>query len=261
MDPGAPGTVGFAVLKGSAIVFCIVALAYPFYRVLSMWIDRALDASEAVLYLGTLTLLLLGVIVTLGTPVGWLLLAALLASCLGLPLLNRVGERLALRRMEDSDIREFSATLQRQPRNTYLRERLARILLSRRQYELALAQVELALEATPKDRNLELLRDRVRTEHRRVVERLKICPKCAAENHAEAGCCASCAFLFVDPADLVRVFWTRPALDAARWGGLGMLLLGLVLMLLSANLVVVTGLLFLAIVSLFWYGYVHLSRL
>jgi hypothetical protein len=260
MDPAAPGNMGFAMLKGAALVFCLMVAAYPIYRVISMWFDKALESHEAVLYVGTLLMLMLGIIVAWGTPLGWLLLISLLVCCLGLPLLNRIADRAALRRMEDEDIHKFTRSLEKQPKNTYYRERLARIFLGRKQYDVALAQMKEARAVEPLDRNLEKLEQRIQTEQRRAVERLKVCPKCSTENHQEASACVHCGFLFMDPSDLVRLLGTRPALEAAKWGGVGMIAVGIALIALQASVVLVTGVFFLAILSVFWYGYVHLSR-
>lgn len=260
MDAGAPGTIGVAMFKGAALVFCLVIAAYPFYRVVSMWFDKALESHEAFLYLGALLMLMLGIITAWGTPLGWLLLAALLVCCLGLPLLNRIADRATLRRLEETDIRRFTASLEQQPRNNYSRERLARIFLARRQYDFALAQMKAALDTAPTDTNLVRLNERIETERRRSVERLKVCPKCAAENHQESGVCVNCGFLFIDPGDLLRMLWTRPALEAAKWGGVGLLALGLLLLAMEAELLLVTAVFFLAILFIFWYGFVHLSR-
>lgn len=261
MDAAAPGTIGLAMFKGAIAILSFIIAAYPFYRVVCMWLDRTIEAHEAVLYLGTLLMLFLGIIAAWGTPIGWLLLFALVALCLGLPLLNRIADKMALRRLEDEDIRTFTEALQAQPKNTYYRERLAKIMLARKQYEPALAQVDMALAVMPKDRNLERLRERVDTERRRVVERLKVCPKCVTENHQEASMCSKCGFLFVDPSDVMRLLWTPAALQAAKWGGVGLLALGLLLVALQMNLGVVTLILFFAILSIFWYGYAHLSQL
>lgn len=260
MDAGAPGAVGLAMFRGAVLIFGFMIAAYPLYRVVGLWLDKSIEAHEAVLYLGTLLMLLIGIVAAWGTPLGWLLLLALLVCCLGLPLLNRIADKVALRRMEDDDIRTFSEALAQQPKNTYYRERLARIFLARRQYDVALAQMKAALETSPRDTNLERLRERIETERRRTVERLRVCPKCSAENHQEAGGCAQCGFLFMDPHDLLRVLWTRPALEAAKWGGVGLVAVGMVLLVLQASVLLVTGVFFLALVSVFWYGYVHLSR-
>lgn len=260
MDFAAPANMGFAFIKGAALVFSLMVAAYPIYRVVSMWIDRAIEAHEAVLYLGTLLMLLLGIIATWGTPLGWLLLLAMIVCCLGLPLLNRIADRATLRRLEDDDIRKFTASLERQPKNTYYRERLARLFLARREYELALAQLKAAREVDPLDRNLARLEERIAAEQRRTVEHLKLCPKCNTENSQESGVCTQCGFLFMDPSDLFRLLWSKPALEAAKWGGVGMVALGMVLVVLEAHVVFVIGVFTLAIVSVFWYGYAHLSR-
>jgi ribosomal protein S27AE len=256
-----PGSVGFVLFKVSAIAFSLLIAAYPFYRVVSMWLDKTLESQEAILYLGVLLLLLLGIISSWGTPIGWLLLLSLVVGCCGLPLLNRLADKAALRKMEDADIQRFSATLKQQPKNVYYRERLARIFLGRRQYDLALAQLDLALETTPQDRNLTRLRERVETEQRRTVERLKVCPKCGQESHADSAACAHCGFLFMDPSDILRLLWTKPALEATKWSGVGLLLAGTVLAIVGASPFLAATVMFFGIVCIFWYGYVHLTRL
>ena len=260
MDPGAAGTIGFAMAKGAAIIFALMLMAYPVYRVISLHLDRALSANETVLYLTALLALFLGIIVGWGTPLGWLLMLALLVGCLGLPVINRMADRIALRRLEDGDIRQYSEALRRQPRNTFLHDRLARIFLSRREYELALSHAKQAHEISPLDPAFKRLLERVETEQRREQHHLKICPKCFAENVAEAGACLACGFRFVDPGDLLRVLWSRPALEAAKWSGLGMLLAGLLLLIVGVSLLASSLLMMLGIASLFWFMFAHFSR-
>lgn len=261
MDPAAAGTFGYAMLKASAIIFAMMVMAYPVYRVVSMWFDRALDGSEATLYLTVLLFLFLGIIVAGGTPLGWLLLAALLALCLGLPILNHAADRMALRRMEDEDIAKFSEGLRRQPRNIYLRERLGRIFLGRREYEMAWAQIKEALDTQPEDPGLKRLLERIETERRREQQHLKPCPKCAAENPETAGACLRCGFRFVDPGDLLRALWSKPALQALKWSGLGLLIAGLAVLVLHASVLLAGLLLVVGIACMFWYLYAHLSRM
>ncbi|MCE5240861.1 tetratricopeptide repeat protein [bacterium] len=260
MDPGAAGTVGFAMFKGAAIVFAMMVMAYPIYRVVSLYFDRALNGSETALYLVALLFLFLGIIVGWGTPLGWLLLLALLVGCMGLPVINHMADRMALRSMEDGDIKQFSEALRRQPRNTYLHDRLARIFLSRREYELALSHAKQAHEISPDDPAFKRLVERIQTEQRRVEQHLKICPKCFSETPAEAGACLQCGFMFTDPADLLRTLWSRPALEAVKWSGLGMLLVGLVLLIFHTSLLAASFLMMVGIASLFWMMYATFSR-
>lgn len=260
MDPGSVGVMGSAFFKGGVIVFAFIIAAYPFYRVLSMWFEKSVDGSEAGIYLGLLLFLLLGIVASWGTIVGLLLLLSLVIACLGLPLLNRISEKVALRRMEDDDVLSFTQSLKEQPKNTYARERLARIFLGRREYDLALYQVDQALEVQPRDRTFERLRDRIETDQRRAVHHLKVCPKCVTENPPDAGACLRCGFMFVDPGDLLRVLWSEPALQAARWGGLGMIIFGAIMLMLDLNPALVTLVMLLGLASIFWYMYVHFSR-
>lgn len=261
MDPGSAGLIGEAMFKGSVIAMAFMIMAYPFYRVIAMWFDRSLSSGEALIYLGVDLALSLGLIVSWGTFLSWLCLLGIIFSTLGVPLLDRISDKMALRRMEDDDIRDFTATLRQQPANVYLRERLARIFFSRQQYDFALAQLDQALETVPKDPQLTRLRELIVTERRRKTERLKVCPKCMHENPLGTSSCAHCGFMFIDPSDLLRAFWSEPALHACRWGGPGMILLGLVLLLVGLNLFF-SGLLILSgATCLFWLLYVSLTRL
>lgn len=261
MDPAAAGTFGFAVFKGAAIVFAMMIMAYPVYRVISLWLDRTLTASEAILYLTGLLFLFFGIIVGWGTGLGWLLMAALMLGCLGLPIINQLADRLALRRMEDEDIRHFAEALRRQPRNTYLHERLARIFLKRRQYEFAYAHAKEAVNIAPTDPGLKRLLERVETELRREQEHLRLCPKCYVENPDTAVVCHQCGFAFTDPGDLLRVLWSRPGLEAAKWSGITMLAAGLLLLALGVSVVLSGTLMMFGAAGLFWYLYAHFSRM
>lgn len=260
MSEGA-GMIGLAMFRASLLAFCLLVAAYPFYRVIGMWFEGELNGSEAVIYLTTLLLLLLGIIVSWGTPLWVLLFLALLVASVGVPLLTGLRDRRALRRMEDEDIRKFTATLHQQPRNTYARERLARIFLSRKEFDLARVHVKEALEVSPKETTLERLRERIETEQRRAQYHLKLCPKCASENAPEAGACLNCGFLFVDPSDILRVLWTEPVLLALKWTGLLLLAAALVLLLINVAILLVTFLMGLGLVFVFWYLYARFSRL
>ncbi|MEN6302417.1 MAG: hypothetical protein ABFD96_06810 [Armatimonadia bacterium] len=260
MSDGA-GMIGLAMFKASALAFSLLIAAYPFYRVVAMWFEGAINGSEAVIYLTTLLFLLLGIIVSWGTPLWILLFLALLVACIGVPLLTGLRDKMALRRMEDEDIHKFTTTLNQQPRNIYARERLSRIFLGRKEYDLALVHVKEALQVSPKETTLERLRERIETEQRRDLYHLKLCPKCAQENPPEAGACLSCGFLFVDPADILRVLWTEPVLLALKWTGLLLLGAALVLLLVNVAILLVTFLTGLGLVFVFWYLYVRFSRL
>lgn len=261
MDPAAPGAIGYAIFKGSAIILAMLIMAYPFYRVMSLWIEHTLTAGEAAIYLTVLLLLFAGIIAGWGTFVGWMALFGLIFASLGLPLINRVADKIALRRLEDEDIQEFSAMLREQPGNVYLHERLARIFLGRKEFELALSHVKQALEYAPKDPGLMRLQERIETEQRREELRLKICPKCGAENPPETGACLQCGFRFVDLGDLLRMLWTRPALEAFKWTGLGLLGAGLVLLTLSTAIWLSGMFVLMGIVCLFWHMYGHFSQM
>jgi ribosomal protein L40E len=248
------------MFKGAAIVFAMVIMAYPVYRVVSLHFDRALSANETILYLTALLFLFLGIIIGWGTPLGWMLLLALLVGCLGLPLINRLADHVALRRMEDDDIRKFAETLRSQPRNTFLHGRLARIFLSRREYELAMSHAKQARDISPQDPAFKRLVERIETEQRREELHLKVCPKCFTENPATAGACGHCGFHFIDPSDLLRLLATPPALEVAKWSGLALLFVGLMLLIIRASLLAASLLMMVGIASLFWCLYGLFSR-
>jgi len=89
----------------------------------------------------------------------------------------------------------------------------------------------------------------------------RTCPKCGAENPAQAGACLRCGFLFVDPGDLLRVLWTEPALRAAKWGGLAAFVLGLALLfLLHGSHAIPALLIFGGALGGFWHFYARMKR-
>jgi arginine exporter protein ArgO len=65
----------------------------------------------------------------------------------------------------------------------------------------------------------------------------------------------------MDPSDLFRLLWTKPALEATKWSGVGLLLAGTVLALLGASPFLAAAVMIFGILCIFWYGYVHLTRL
>jgi len=162
--------------------------------------------------------------------------------------------------MEDGEIRKYEEALQHQPRNTFLHERLARLFLGRHEYELALSHAKQAHEISPEDPGFKRLLERIQTEQRRDEGRLKVCPKCVAENPPEAGACLKCGYRFVDPGDLLRSLLSPSALAAAKWSGLGMLAAGLVLLIAGVSQIAAGALLLFGIVSLFWVMFATFGR-
>lgn len=254
-----PGAVGGVVFNVSVMVLCLMAAAYPVYRVVALWFERAISTAEAVIYVTLLVFLIAGIMATLGSPLGYVLIAALVVSCVGVPVLNHLADQVSLRRMEDQDITEFRMTLVHQPGNKYAHERLARIYWRRQQYDDALAHVEAVLKLEPKEPTFRLLKERLETERRRAITKAKVCPKCFVENPPDAAACLECGFAFMDPGDLVRMLLGDTGQQALRWAGLSFGLLGLILLLVGVAMAA-AGLLFLfGIVCLMLYLYARLS--
>jgi ribosomal protein L40E len=250
------GNIGLAMAQASMLVMALLIACYPIWRIVALWFDRALPTGEAVISLSVLVFLILGIIATAGTPISFVLLLALIVICCGVPLLNRLADHMALRRMADQDLRDYRLTVTRQPGNAYARERLARIYLDRKQYEEALEHVNAVLERDAKDPKFIGLKDRVETEKRRHLTRAKVCPKCTAENPPEAGACMECGFRFVDPGDFLRLLLSESGQQATRLAGIVFGALGIVLLLVGVA-VVAAGLVFLfgiGCLMIFLYG-------
>jgi len=145
-----PSSAGNVYMFVCIMTLCLMAASYPVYRVVALWFDRALSTAEATIYVTLLVFLIVGIMATLGSPLGFLLIVTLLVSCAGVPLLNRLADNISLRRMEDHDVTEFTMTLAQQPGNKYARERLARIYWKRKQYDEALGEVAAVLKDAPK---------------------------------------------------------------------------------------------------------------
>ena len=250
---------GGTIIKVCVMALCLMAMAYPVYRVVGLWFDRAITGGELTIYLTVLVFLIIGVIATLGTPLGFFMVLLLLATCCGVPLLNRFTDKVALRRMEDEDLTEFRMTIVHQPGNAYARERLVRIYLGRRQFDEALEQVKAALDVQPKAPIFLQLHDRIETERRRAATHAKVCPKCSAENPPEAGACLGCGFRFADPEDFLRLLFSESGQQATRWAGVAFGALGL-LMLIFGVAKIAAGMLFLfGIMCMMLYLYARLT--
>lgn len=255
-----PGNVGVAMFNVSVMVAALLLVSYPIYRIICLWLDRALTSTEATISLVVLLFMVLGVMATWGTPLGILMILALVGICCGVPLLNHLADRQTLRRLEEQDLLEYRITIARQPGNAYARERLARIYLGRKQYVEALEQVDAMLERDAKDTKFKQLKERIETEHRRAVTRAKVCPKCFVENPPDASACLECGFRFVDPGDFLRMLLGEVGQQALRWAGLACGVLGLVLLLFGVA-VLAAGLFFLfGIGCLMIYLYARLTN-
>jgi hypothetical protein len=230
-----PGAFGSAFFTMTIMALCLMAMAYPVYRVVCLWLDRAITGGELTIYLTVLVFLIVGVMATLGTPLGFFMILLLLATCCGVPLLNSYTDNASLRRMEDDDLAQAHAAIATHPANTYARERLARIYLKRRQYDEALQQVKGALDLQPKAPNFLQLHDRIETERRRALTHARVCPKCSTENPPDAGACLSCGFRFADPEDFLRLLFSESGQQATRWAGVAFGALGLLMLIFGVG--------------------------
>jgi tetratricopeptide (TPR) repeat protein len=242
----------------AVFVIGLIIMAYPFYRLGSLWLDRVLSTSEWLLYTGTLGLLVLGFIATFGTPLGWLVLAAMLFACCGVPLLNQLGDRRALRRMQDEDIASYLATLTHQPSNLYVRERLARLYIAREQWAEALQQLKQALYYEPENKGLKLLAKRAETALRRQQTGSRPCPKCMTENPGEVMICLKCGYYFIDPGDILHNLLGKSSRQAVLYGGLGTVALALLGASCGMPPVVSIALFAVGITVVFWSLYLSL---
>ena len=248
-------------LGGSGIMLVSLALmVYPIFRIVTLLIERAFNFTEALFCLLTVLGIFGGVLSFWGTPAGWIFLLALVFVAAAVPLLSYFADRKALFRMEEDDLLQHRETLRRFPTHLDSYERIIRIHLRRGNHADAIAHCREALKISQANRTFELLLERAESEQRRAVGRLRLCPKCAAENPPEAGACLQCGFRFVDPVDFLRILWTRPALTAAVVFALVFGSLGLILLLAGLNATTGSLLLLTALVSAMWYMYVR-SRL
>jgi len=205
----------------------LMMISYPIYRVVSLLIERSIDALEAVIYLGALTGFVVGIMTSWGIPLAWLLLVMLGVLCLGYQLIQHMVERRAMNIMDGEDLEECQELMERQPKNKWSYERAVNICRRRGEYERAIGYMEGYLRQVPDDKEMERRLRQLKRTVRQQSTGAKLCPECGTENYAGAGKCISCGRVLALPGDFLAGCATEAGLKALAGTAASLLVLSI----------------------------------
>jgi len=241
MHPGT--TAGGAVGNMAALMVALLMIAYPFYRVLGMLLERTIDGVEATVYFGVLVGFVAGIVTTWGTALGFVLFLMLGALCFGYRLVERVAERGAMDAMDAEDLAKCDAAIQHAPALKWPYDRAVTICRRRDEYERAMEYVECYLTEVGNDTGMQKVLERLKAVVRQRSTGVKVCPECGTENYAGAGTCSECGRALALPTDLLAGCATEIGLKALSATGITLMVAGIVLAILGASTMLV-GVLF-----------------
>ncbi len=228
---------------GSALMMALVVVViegYPYYLILSMLLNNTASGSEVAIYFVVYTGFIGGMLATWGTAVGWLMLTLLLLLSITYPWLLGASERRAMWRMDEEDLAECDAFIQRAPMVADSYERAMTICRRRGEYARALRYAEAYIEAVGDDQRMMRRIEQFRRMLRRQATGAKVCPICDAENPAGVQDCVKCGRVLALPTDLLVGCASETGLRALAATTITLLVLGIALAMLGGGSAIVS---------------------
>ncbi|MFQ6131033.1 MAG: tetratricopeptide repeat protein [Armatimonadota bacterium] len=214
---GEPGTSGDLLYLFLPYLLCLLLMAYPAFRIVSLYIEGGISTLALALSLASLLALMAGIGRTWGSPAGVALLLLFVLLCVGLPALNAVAERRLWRRLTEEDIEQCLRALRFDPKNVHAHSRLGDIYLRLRRYDEAIECYHQATRLAPKDhkekRKLQYAVDR----KRRAEVQSVFCPRCRTENAGHAVHCRECGTPLSAKRELLDLLHTARATGLIKW--------------------------------------------
>jgi ribosomal protein L40E len=241
MDPTA-GT-GAAYFNVMLMAITLMMIAYPVYRVISMLVDKSIEVTEAVIYMGVLAGFIGGIMTSWGTPVGWLLMVMLAVLCLSYQFIQQTAERRLVAQMDKDDLAECEQIITSHPTNAWAYERATDICRRRGDYQGGAEYAERYLATVGSDTKMEMRLKRFKSLIRQRETGVKVCPECHTENYPGASVCIKCGRSLALPGDFLAGCATDTGIRALAATGITLMLAGIVLAVAGGNTVLV-GLLF-----------------
>jgi len=202
-------------------LLCLVLMAYPAFRIISLYLDGEITTLALVLMLGSLLALMAGIGRTWGSPTGGLLLLLLVLLCIGIPALNALAERRLGQKLLDEDIEKCQQALRFDPSNVYAHSRLGDIHLSLRQYDEAIQWYYEATRLAPNDQQEKRKLQYAIERKRRAEVQSVFCPRCRAENASHAEYCRECSFPLSAKREIMDALRGGMGHDLLKWIAIG----------------------------------------
>lgn len=236
-----------------ALLLVLAATTYTTYRVLCMLLDRSVEIVEGALYLAVLLGFAGAIVTTWHTRLGPLLALLLLLLCLGGVAMEKRANALAIKRMDEEDLRELEALMKRLPGNVAPVEKAVKVCRRRGEYQRAIAYIDAYLQVVGADKRMETLLERLKRMVRLQRTGAKVCPECDFENFAGAATCAHCGRNLALPTDIFAVFMTDTGQKALVSAGVTLLVVAIILATVRMSLLVVAAVFVSAFALLFAY--------
>jgi tetratricopeptide (TPR) repeat protein len=248
----------FTVFGVIAVLFI---LAWPAYRIVSMWLMRELSAGEAIGALVVLLAFLAGIITTWGTAVSGLLLLLLAALAGTIWFAGRTRDRRRLDRFFHEDVAASERALAKDPTNAAAHMRLAQLYEARGDLDTAIHHYEEAARLVPRDSEARLALGNAIERQRREALHSLTCFSCGTENAPTASHCRECGAMISGRNQLIGWLTQPPFGTALPWVGAAWLVLAVTGSLLRAIPLGITALAYLLLfASMLCYVYPRWAR-
>jgi tetratricopeptide (TPR) repeat protein len=181
----------------SVFVACMV-IAWPVYRIVTLWLDNAIGWGEAMLGIFILLAFLAGIMRTWGQLSSIFLWLLLLALALVIVVGGRVRNRRRLDGFFRADIAAAGRALAKDPENAAAHMRLASLRERQRDYETAIHHYQEVVRIVPRDSEARLALAHCIEKQRRTLTGNLTCWRCGRENAGDAAHCHGCGSLISD---------------------------------------------------------------
>jgi tetratricopeptide (TPR) repeat protein len=234
-----------ALLAFFGVIVLLFILAWPTYRIVSMWLMRDLSGAEAVAALVVLLAFLTGIVTTWGRPLS-LLLLLMLATLAGVVwFAGKHHDRRRLNRFFQEDVAASERALVKDPDNAAAHMRLGMLYERRGDLDTAIHHYGETARLAPRDSEGRLALANAIERRRRAAMGSLTCWRCGTENAHTASHCRECGALISDRNQLLDWLTDSSFARAVPWVGLGALVTALLGSLLRPIPVAVTVLAYL----------------
>jgi len=215
----------FVTIAGVIVVLFL--LAWPAYRVVSMWLMRELTGAEAVAALVVLLAFLTGIMTTWGSGVSILLMLLFALLCAAIWFAGKRYDRRRLDHFFQEDVAASERALAKDPENAAAHMRLGQLYERRGDWAAAIHHYEETARIVPRDSEARLALANAIERNRRETLKSVVCWQCGTENAPTASHCRECGALISDHNQVIDWLMGSSFARALPWLGLAALLVAL----------------------------------
>ncbi len=188
----------FALFNVFAIAVACLIIAWPVYRVVTLWLEKAIGPGEAMLAIFILLAFLAGIMRTWGQLVNILVWLLLVAVALVILVGGRVRDRRKLDAFFRADVAAAQRALEKDPENAAAHMRLGTLFEQKREFEVAIRHYQEVVRLVPRDSEARLALSNCVERQRKAATGSLVCWRCGRENAGDASHCRSCGVLISD---------------------------------------------------------------